>query len=56
MEKKITGPYSQDFVFFVTYEWAQLASVLAPGSPFQTNLMFVGKARAYPSETFFQVL
>ncbi len=26
-------PYSQHFIFFVTYEWAKKAKVLAPGKP-----------------------
>jgi hypothetical protein len=32
-------PYSQHFIFFVTYEWAQKAKVLVTGEPFQSSIM-----------------
>ncbi len=43
-------PYSQHFIFFATYKWAQYARVFVLAKPFQPCLMFVGKAVAYPSE------
>ncbi len=32
-------PYSQDFIFFANYEWAELARVFVPGKPFQPSVM-----------------
>jgi hypothetical protein len=29
--------YSQQFIFFITYEWVQQARVFFPGKPFQTG-------------------
>jgi hypothetical protein len=36
--------------FFITYGWFKHASVFVLGKPFQSCLMFVGKAGANPSE------
>jgi hypothetical protein len=30
----LLGPYSQHFIFFATYKWAQKARVLVPAKPF----------------------
>ncbi len=38
------GPYSKQFILFVTYKWAQLSRVFAPGMLFLPSLVFVGKA------------
>jgi hypothetical protein len=32
------GPYSQHFIFFVTYEFAQLARVFLPGDAFYSSV------------------
>jgi len=45
---EIGGPYSQHFILFVTYGWAQWARVFVPGMLFQPNQIFVGKARSLP--------
>jgi hypothetical protein len=37
----------QHFIFFVTHESAQLASVFVPGKPFYPSLMFVSKAGTF---------
>ncbi len=37
----------------VSYNFLQLARALVPGKPFQPNLMFADKARAYLSEVPF---
>jgi hypothetical protein len=34
----------------VRYNFSLKARAFVPGKPFQPSLMFVGKARAYPSE------
>jgi hypothetical protein len=44
------GPYSQHFILFATYEWAQNGRI---DRPFQPSLMFVCKAEVYPNETPF---
>jgi hypothetical protein len=49
----IVGPYSQHFIFIVTYEWAQKAKVFVHVRPFQPSLMFASRAGAYPSEAPF---
>ncbi len=33
------GPYSQNFIFIVTYEWALLARVFVTGKPFHPSVM-----------------
>jgi hypothetical protein len=33
------GPYSQHFIFFVTYELSQSARVFVTSKPFQPNVM-----------------
>jgi hypothetical protein len=38
------GWYSQQFIFCVTYEWAQYAWVFVPGRLFQPSLIFARKA------------
>ncbi len=38
----------------VSYDFSQLATVFVLGKPFQLSLVFVGKARTYPSETPFR--
>jgi hypothetical protein len=38
------GPYSQRFIFFVTYKWAYLARVFVFDRFIQPSLMFVGKS------------
>ncbi len=38
------GPYSEHFLFFINYKWAQ--RVFAPGKLFQLSLMCVGMARS----------
>jgi hypothetical protein len=45
--------YSQQLIFFVTYKWTKQAKMFVPGIPFQPNLMFANKGRAYPSEVPF---
>jgi hypothetical protein len=32
-------PYSQQFIFFVTYEWAKYSWVFVPSKPFQPRVM-----------------
>ncbi len=33
------GPYSQHFIFFVTYKWAKKARGVVPGKPLQHSVM-----------------
>ncbi len=33
------GPYSEYFIFLVTFEWAQQARVFVPNKPFQPSVM-----------------
>jgi hypothetical protein len=51
---KHLGPNSQHLIFFVTYEWAQLANAFVPGRPCQPSLIFASKATAYPCEATFR--
>ncbi len=37
-------------IIYVTYHSAQYARLFVPGRPLQLSLIFVSKARAYPSE------
>jgi hypothetical protein len=37
------GPFSQHFIFFITYEKVQLARLLVPGRLFQPSIMFLGE-------------
>ncbi len=30
---RLPGPYSQHFIFFITYKWAQYARVFDPSKP-----------------------
>jgi len=48
------GPYSQHFLFFVTYNWTQYSRVFVHDASFQPSLMFVSKVRAYLSEAHFR--
>jgi hypothetical protein len=53
-KKQVLDPYSQDFIFFVTYEYgSKKPKVFVLGKPFHASLMFVGKFGAYPSEAPF---
>jgi hypothetical protein len=59
-----TWPYSQNFIFLVTYEWAQLANVLVLCKPFQLRIMVLSSLmgplisynRIYVLRTWPQVL
>ncbi len=51
-----TGQNVKKQVTVVIYEYSLQARVFVPGKFFKRSLMVVGKARAYPSETFFLVL
>ncbi len=33
----------------ISYDFLKLATAFVPGNPFQSSLIFVGKAGAYPS-------
>jgi hypothetical protein len=54
-EKKVvaaSAPVANVIKIFtaVSYDFSLKARAFVPGKPFQTSLIFVGKARAYPSE------
>ncbi len=38
-ENEVLKPYSQHFIFFVTYECAKQAEVFFPGKPFKLSVM-----------------
>jgi len=38
----------------VIYKFSKLATVFAPGKPFQERIVFGGKAGVYPNETPFR--
>ncbi len=47
----LLGPYSQHFIFFVTYGWAQQARVFVPDEHFQLSVL-QHSSLAFPSISY----
>jgi len=53
--QEIQESYSKQFIFFVTWEWAQLADVFVPGKPFQPSESLLDPFVSYDENEVFRI-